>query len=157
MRVAIENQETSSAAAVARDPARLAALCELWKAAERAVWLTLAGYSMAPTLLPGTRVLLDCSCRPESAAIGDILAVRRDSALVIHRLVEIAEGSPPRFICQGDANSWRDDPVEAHAIVGKVVQARPPALLVRMRKRIGHLLRVYRRRAADSAGNGAAA
>lgn len=156
MRVTVQNEPSESAAAgITRDPARLAALCELWKAARRPVWLTLAGYSMAPTLLPGTKVKLDCGCRVEDCAQGDILAFRHGGSLIIHRLTTITGDTPALYICKGDGNPHYDEPVEADAIVGKVVETQPPAVWIRLRKTIGHLLYRYRRRSLARAGRGA--
>ncbi|HEX5322244.1 MAG TPA: S24/S26 family peptidase [Capsulimonadaceae bacterium] len=130
------------------DPARLEALCALWKAAKSTVWLTLAGYSMAPTLPPGTRLKVTCGEPAEdNIAVGDILVVRDQGSLVIHRLVEIAE-SPKRYICKGDGNPHRDPPASEEMVVGRVVETRLPGALTRLRKRVGHFLRERKRAAA---------
>jgi len=52
--------ESVSGAAFTHDPVRLEALCELWRSAERDLWVTLEGTSMTPTILPGSRVRLTC-------------------------------------------------------------------------------------------------
>jgi signal peptidase I len=142
----VNSPEISSAAQITRDPRRLEALCELWKCASRSVWLTLTGYSMAPTLLPGTRLKVRCGVPVEKLSIGEIIVVRENDRLVIHRLVEIAKGEPGRYVCKGDNNPERDPPVTSKHIVGRVTEVRPPAALTRLRKRLGHLLLSYRRR-----------
>lgn len=152
MKAVPDTHETASATAqITHDPERLAALCEMWKAEHKSVWLTLAGYSMAPSLLPKTRLKIECGCEPASLREGDILAFRREGRLVVHRLFAITGGEPVRYVCKGDGNDQCDEPVEAAAIVGRVVETRPPAFLTLLRKRIGHLLVRYRRRRAQAA------
>lgn len=137
-----------AAADVTDDPTRLAALCEIWKAEHKAAWLTLKGYSMAPTLLPGTRLLVECGCEDKSLREGDILAFHSEGRLLIHRLYAITSDEPARYICKGDGNEQCDDAVEASAIVGRVVKTRPPVFLTLLRKRLGHMLLILRRRAS---------
>lgn len=135
------------AASVARGPEGLAALCALWQAEGREIWITLNGGSMGPTILPGTRVRLHCHQR--SPALGDIVAYRQDGLLVIHRLVEIT-GPPdaPRLICLGDGNILPDPPVPAGAVVGTVIEVSPMPLPARAlfalrhpRRHARHMLR----------------
>lgn len=144
--------EISCAAEITRDPRRLEALCELWKGANRSVWLTLTGYSMAPTLLPATRLKVRCGTPVEKLSVGEIIVFRHDDRLVIHRLVAIERGEPTRFLCKGDNNPGTDTPITAEKIVGRVSEIRHPAALTRLRKRLGHLLLSYRRRASARHG-----
>jgi signal peptidase I len=139
----------SVAVEITRDPRRLEALCELWKGANRSVWLTLSGYSMAPTLLPGTRLKVRCGIAPSSLGVGEIVVFRNEDSLVIHRLVAVGNGEPKRYTCKGDNNPDCDTPITGDRIIGRVVEIRPPAALTRLRKRLGHLLLSYRRRAAS--------
>ncbi len=111
-------------------PARLTALCALWQAEEREVWITLNGGSMSPTILPGTRLCLRCSSGPP--ALGDIIAYRQENILVVHRLLEIT-GLPdsPQLVCLGDGNIFNDRPVAAQAFVGTVTRIAPIPVLQR--------------------------
>ena len=111
----------------ASTPERLAALCALWQAEEREVWITLRGGSMSPTILPGTRLCLGCSSGPP--AVGGIIAYRQENILVVHRLTEIT-GMPdsPQMICLGDGNVFNDPPVPIQAFVGTVTKIAPMPL-----------------------------
>jgi len=117
----------SASCVVTHDPHRLRALCALWQAAEREIMVTLQGYSMTPTIRPGSRLKLRCG--DGVPKVGDIIAFHREASLVVHRLIAISEprGNGPRmFICQGDGNSAPDAPIAADEIVGIVAQIAPP-------------------------------
>lgn len=105
-------------------PEQRTALYAQWQDEEREVWVTLDGGSMTPTILPGTRLRLHCSRR--LPGLGEIVACRQDSALIVHRLLQIT-GPPdaPTLICRGDGNIVPDAPVPAEAVVGVVTQIAP--------------------------------
>ena len=123
--------ETTNASALARGPESLAALCTLWQAEGREIWITLQGGSMSPTILPGTRVRLHC--HQQTPALGDIVACRSGGLLVIHRLIKIA-GPPddPQLICLGDGNILPDSPVPLTSLVGTVTAVSPMPRLRRV-------------------------
>jgi len=55
---------------------------------------------------------------------GEIIAIRRESGLIVHRLVKIIEKEGVKlFIARGDSNSRPDKPVKADLIAGRVVGA----------------------------------
>ncbi len=113
------------------------ALYAQWQAEERDVWITLDGGSMIPTILPGTRLCLRCSHR--LPLVGEIVACRQGSALIVHRLLEIT-GPPnaPEFICRGDGNILPDAPVPAGAVVGVITQIAPRPFAKRVRFALRH-------------------
>jgi len=132
--------ESVSGAAFTHDPVRLEALCELWRSAERDLWVTLEGTSMTPTILPGSRVRLTCG--PFEPASKDVIAFRRDSRLIIHRVKHCdANGY---VICQGDANSLEDAPVPFKDVVGLVAEFRPPNITARAQRVAARLIRGVR-------------
>jgi len=115
----------TAAAIVTRDPARLAALCELWQQDQREVWLMLSGESMEPTIRSGSRFRLRC-CR-RTPQVGEVVAFRRGGCLVVHRLVRVDDGGgEQRFICKGDGNGAEDEPILPDMVVGTVVDVRQP-------------------------------
>lgn len=120
----------NAAAALTRDPRRLAALCELWRASGQEVWITLQGGSMEPALPSGSRLLLRCGAwEPQ---VGEVAAFRREGYLVVHRIlrVEAGTGSGERqFLFQGDANREPDAPVSEGDLVGRVIEVRTPGRL----------------------------
>ena len=55
---------------------------------------------------------------------GEIIAIRRENGLVIHRLTKIIrKDGTDYFIARGDSNAWPDDPVKASKIAGRIVRA----------------------------------
>jgi signal peptidase I len=136
----------NASAMLTRDPRKLAALCELWQSSEREVWVTLEGNSMRPTIPPGSRLCL--RCRREEMQVGAILAYRRESALIVHRLIACIDSASPserRLICQGDSNPEPDPPVPPESVVGVIVAVCKPRLRERIRRLASRALRYGRR------------
>ena len=79
------------------------------------------GPSMAPTIRDGDLVAVTAAGLSD-VEVGDILAVRLGGLRIVHRLVEIIDGEPPRLRLKGDGNE-RSDPIlfEESQIMGKVV------------------------------------
>ena len=124
------NNTSSTCAAVIRHPQHLQALCELWRGSQKDVWLTLQGGSMMPTFRAGSRLRLRC-CQYVPVP-GDVIAFRRGTHLIVHRLLSVdPEGC---LICQGDANAVPDVPITLSEVVGLIVEARPPAFPARLHR-----------------------
>ncbi len=104
-------------------PQRLQALGELWQDAKQDVWVTLRGRSMMPGIRPGTRLRLRCD--DQTPQVGEVIAFRRESHLVVHRLQSVDEQG--QLICQGDANAFQDAPISRSVVLGVVVEAQPPS------------------------------
>jgi len=83
------------------------------------------GPSMTPTIQAGDLVAFT-EVGLGDIEVGDILAVRRDELIVVHRLVDIIEGEITLLRLKGDGNE-RSDPClyDASQIVGKVVAVYP--------------------------------
>jgi hypothetical protein len=107
-------------------PERLSALCELWQRQRQVVHVTLQGNSMLPAIPPGSTLRL--ACGDAEFVVGEVLAVRQQDRLVIHRLIRIDRESHSEalYICRGDANDFADPPIPRSQIVGVVRQYRPP-------------------------------
>ena len=132
---------SSTCAAVIRHPEHLQALCELWCVSQSDVWLTLQGGSMMPTFRPGSRLRL--RCHQYVPVLGDIIAFRRETQLIVHRLLSVdAQG---RLICQGDANAMPDMPITLSEVVGMIVEARAPAFPARLQRGRMRVLRALNR------------
>jgi hypothetical protein len=89
---------------------------------------------MLPKIPPGSRVRVDCGC--EAPSLGQIVAAIHGSRLVIHRVVEIdmEDAAVPLYICQGDANRFKDAPVPPERILGVVCEYRKPTVFARLQR-----------------------
>jgi len=106
-------------------PAALTALAiegavELMGRAGRPAAVRVQGASMRPTLEPGGWIRVDFA--PTRLRFGDLVVLRSDGYLVVHRLVSLAgrrqEGK--RFRTRGDGRLELDPPVARSRIVGRV-------------------------------------
>lgn len=92
---------------------------------------TLQGNAMPMPFGVGTAIVLSGSMEPElsvddlivvtaqeSYELGDVVVYQSGSSLVVHRIIEFADGF---VITQGDANNTPDEPVELALIKGEVV------------------------------------
>lgn len=82
------------------------------------------GYSMYPCIKPGTIVLIEPLNIKGKPAPREIVAIRRQNGLIVHRLTEITEKDGSKFyIARGDSNMFSDDPVKVDKIAGRVYEA----------------------------------
>lgn len=82
------------------------------------------GYSMYPCIKPGSLILIEPIKLKGSPVQGEIIAIKRENGLVVHRLSKtIALNGTVYYIARGDSNAWADDPVKIEKIVGRVVRA----------------------------------
>lgn len=81
------------------------------------------GYSMYPFIKPGAIILIE-PLKEDSVPIpGEIIAWKRESGFVVHRLVKIVKsGNDIKYITRGDSCSVEDQPVSREQIAGKVVR-----------------------------------
>lgn len=79
------------------------------------------GYSMYPAIKPGSYIHIEPLSEEYPASPGEIVAWKRDSGFVVHRLVRIVKNENETwFVTRGDACSREDQPVRA--LAGKVVR-----------------------------------
>ena len=88
---------------------------------QTAACITVTGWSMAPALRPGDRVLLaDGALR-----VGDVVVVTAPQRLLVHRVVAFVaarDGSEPGFvITRGDGVRHCDAPSPLASVLGRVV------------------------------------
>lgn len=77
---------------------------------------------MYPTIKPGSVVLIEPLFSNLPPFPGEIIAWKRDSGFVVHRLVKIIRnGNNVSFITRGDSCAYEDQPVERVQIAGKVM------------------------------------
>jgi len=82
------------------------------------------GYSMYPCIKPGSLLLIEPIQMKGAPVMGEIIAVRRETGLVVHRLSKITVKNGVRlFIARGDSNASSDYPVTIDMIAGRIVRA----------------------------------
>lgn len=82
------------------------------------------GYSMYPAIKPGSIILIEPINLKGKPVVGEIIAVKRDDGLVVHRLVKIIKKDRSElFIARGDSNSLPDNPVKIGRIAGRIIRA----------------------------------
>jgi signal peptidase I len=82
------------------------------------------GYSMYPCIKPGSLILIEPICVKGFPKPGEIIAVKRESGLIVHRLIKINVKNGIRYyIARGDSNAYGDNPVKIDKIVGRITGA----------------------------------
>lgn len=80
------------------------------------------GFSMYPFIKPGTSVLLGPVDDETVLSPGEIIAWKRDSGFVLHRLVSIIRNEEGTFfITRGDSCLNEDSPIQRGQIAGRVI------------------------------------
>lgn len=84
------------------------------------------GYSMYPSIKPGSVILIEPIKIKGNPVPGEIIAIKRETGLIVHRLKRIVVKSGiTTYIARGDSNSLEDDPVTFGKIAGRIVGAEP--------------------------------
>lgn len=82
------------------------------------------GYSMYPCIKPGSLILIEPIIRKGMPVPGEIIAIRRENGLVVHRLTKIIiKNGVTTFIARGDSNARNDNQVSSDQIAGRIVGA----------------------------------
>ena len=84
------------------------------------VALTAKGWSMWPTVKPGSELKLK-KIPVEEIEVGDAIAFIRGEHFVVHRVEKIAQENPRKIITRGDANLRFDEMVSIENYCGKVL------------------------------------
>ena len=96
------------------------------------------GYSMYPTLRPGSKIVIN---KVHNPVPGDIIAIDKDGKLIVHRLIKIIKGGNGiSYIARGDSNRFPDPPVGIEKIVGKVASMPNRPEMLESRYRINRFL-----------------
>jgi signal peptidase I len=84
------------------------------------------GYSMYPAIKPGSLILIEPLKKKGSPVPGEIVALKRETGLVVHRIVKrVIKDGVEYYIARGDSNSMADNPVTIGKIAGRVVRSEP--------------------------------
>jgi signal peptidase I len=82
------------------------------------------GYSMYPCIKPGSLLLIEPINLKGAPVTGEVIAVKREGGLVVHRLSTIIIKNGVRlYIARGDSNAYSDHPVAIDMIAGRIVRA----------------------------------
>jgi hypothetical protein len=82
------------------------------------------GYSMYPCIKPGSVILIEPLQLKGMPVAGEIIAIRRENGLVVHRLSKIIrKNGTDYYIARGDSNAWDDNPVKIDKIAGRIIRA----------------------------------
>ena len=82
------------------------------------------GYSMFPSIKPGSLIVIEPINIKGLPRPGEIIAIRRESGLIVHRLSGIInKNNVTYYIARGDSNAYADIPVKIDKIAGRIVRA----------------------------------
>ena len=82
------------------------------------------GYSMYPCVKPGSLILIEPLNIKGMPLPGEIIAIRREAGLIVHRLTKIMKkNGTTYYIARGDSNAYADNPVKIDKIAGRIVRA----------------------------------
>jgi signal peptidase I len=85
------------------------------------------GFSMYPYIRPGSVLYIEPVDLDSGLVTGDIIAWKRESGFVVHRLVRIYERENLKyFVTRGDSIMAEDEPVLFGQIAGRVVKVEYP-------------------------------
>jgi signal peptidase I len=86
------------------------------------------GYSMYPSIKPGSVILIEPIRLKGAPVPGEIIAIRRENGLVVHRLTKVVvENGVTCYIARGDSNAHADNPVKIDKIAGRIVRTETTA------------------------------
>jgi len=82
------------------------------------------GYSMYPCIKPGSLLLIEPLSVKGMPRQGEIIALKRDGGLIVHRLSKIVtKNGVTSYIARGDSNAYADNPVKIDMIIGRIIRA----------------------------------
>ena len=82
------------------------------------------GYSMYPCIKPGSLILIEPIRIKGNPIPGEIIAIKRESGLIVHRLSRIVvDKGITTYIARGDSNALEDGPITIGKIAGRIVGA----------------------------------
>jgi len=82
------------------------------------------GYSMYPCIKPGSLLLIEPINIKGIPKPGEIIAIKREAGLIVHRLTKIIIKNGVRYyVARGDSNAYGDNPVNIDKIAGRITGA----------------------------------
>ncbi len=79
------------------------------------------GRSMLPTIHDGDRLVLEAT-DPKTLRRGDVILAEYGGSLRAHRIIRLPGEDDRNFVIRGDALLSPDAPLEAHQILGRVIE-----------------------------------
>jgi signal peptidase I len=80
------------------------------------------GYSMYPTIKQGNTVYIEAYSKLEEVLVGDVIAWKKGSNIILHRVINIyGSGNNTFFETRGDGSLNTDPPLTYDKILGKAV------------------------------------
>jgi signal peptidase I len=81
------------------------------------------GYSMYPTVKPGSIIYIDNPADSDEPVPGEIIAWKKDSGFIVHRLVRVEKDDKgTRLVTRGDSCLYEDESVAFDKLAGRVVR-----------------------------------
>ncbi|HBE41327.1 MAG TPA: hypothetical protein DDW27_09010 [Bacteroidales bacterium] len=81
------------------------------------------GYSMYPSIKPGTTIFIETLAENKILLPGEIIAWKRESGFVVHRFARSEyKGNEVFYYTRGDSCIREDEPVTRDQIAGKVIR-----------------------------------
>jgi signal peptidase I len=85
------------------------------------------GYSMYPSIKPGSVILIEPLAEGSFPVTGEIIAWKKESGFIVHRLIKYLNKEGKRyFVTRGDSSFKEDDPEPAERIAGIVKKVEYP-------------------------------
>ena len=79
---------------------------------------------MFPCIKPGSLILIEPLNIKGLPHPGEIIAIKRENGLIVHRLSRIINKNGVTFYtARGDSNAYTDNPVKIDKIAGRIVRA----------------------------------
>jgi signal peptidase I len=77
---------------------------------------------MFPAIKPGSLIIIEPISVKGKPVEGEIIAIRREQGLIVHRLVRVNIRDGVRYYtARGDSNAYADNPITIDKIVGRIV------------------------------------
>lgn len=93
----------------------------------KSVRIKAEGFSMYPSIKPGSMIFIEPYGKDVSPVPGEIIAWKKESGFVVHRVVRCFEQDAiDCFVTRGDSSMAEDEPVLSGNIAGKVVRVEYP-------------------------------
>lgn len=90
----------------------------------RTIRLDAHGYSMYPSIKPGTTLFIEPVGIKGEPEKGEIIAIWSKNGLTVHRLTSFTEiNGVKHYITRGDSNAFSDEPVTYDRIAGRITGA----------------------------------
>jgi len=81
------------------------------------------GFSMYPTVKPGSVIFIEPFEKGPELVPGEIIAWKKNKGFVVHRLVRFyEEGNNKFFVTRGDSSNIEDEAASSNSVAGRVIK-----------------------------------